>query len=156
MKRYIDALIAAKVLIECDRFDMKSRKSIMGEKKYYLSDMSFFYALNTDNRINYGPALENIVFTYALSKDYSISVGRFGKFECDFILRDTAMNYAYVQVSYTILASKETEDREYKSLESITWDNYPRYVLTLDHLLQKRNGIVHANLISFITGNSSF
>ena len=155
-KRYIDALIAAKVLIECDRFDMKSRKSIMGERKYYLSDMSFFYALNTDNRINYGPALENIVFAYALSRDYSVSVGRFGKFECDFILRDNAMNYAYVQVAYTILASKETEDREYRGLESITWDNYPRYVLTLDPLLQKRNGIVHANLISFITGNNSF
>lgn len=156
VKRYIDALIAAKIIMECDRFDMKSRKSIMGEKKYYLSDLSFFYALNTDNRINYGPALENIVYTYALSKDYSVSVGRIGKLECDFILRDNAMNYAYVQVSYTILASKETEDREYKSLESITQDNYPKYVLTLDPLLQKRNGIIHANLISFVEENKSF
>ena len=156
VKRYIDALIAAKIIMECDRFDMKSRKSIMGEKKYYLSDLSFFYALNTDNRINYGPALENIVYTYALSKDYSVSVGRIGKLECDFILRDNAMNYAYVQVSYTILASKETEDREYKSLESITQDNYPKYVLTLDSLLQKRNGIIHANLISFIEENMNF
>lgn len=156
VKRYIDALIAAKIIMECDRFDMKSRKSIMGEKKYYLSDLSFFYALNTDNRINYGPALENIVYTYALSKDYSVSVGRIGKLECDFILRDNAMNYAYVQVSYTILASKETEDREYKSLESITQDNYPKYVLTLDPLLQKRNGIIHANLISFIEENMNF
>ena len=156
VKRYIDALIAAKVIIECDRFDMKSRKSIMGEKKYYLSDMSFFYALNTDNRINYGPTLENIVFTYALSKDYSVSVGRFGRFECDFILRDNAMNYAYVQVAYMILSSKETEDREYRSLESITWDNYPRYLLTLDPLLQKRNGIIHANLIDFILEGKSF
>ena len=156
VKRYIDALIAAKIIMECDRFDMKSRKSIMGEKKYYLSDLSFFYALNTDNRINYGPALENIVYTYALSKDYSVSVGRIGKLECDFILRDNAMNYAYVQVSYTILASKETEDREYKSLESITQDNYPKYLLTLDKLLQKRNGIIHANLISFIEENKSF
>ena len=156
VKRYIDALIAAKIIMECDRFDMKSRKSIMGEKKYYLSDLSFFYALNTDNRINYEPALENIVYTYALSKDYSVSVGRIGKLECDFILRDNAMNYAYVQVSYTILASKETEDREYKSLESITQDNYPKYVLTLDSLLQKRNGIIHANLISFVEENKSF
>ena len=156
VKRYIDALIAAKIILECDRFDMKSRKSIMGEKKYYLSDLSFFYALNTDNRINYGPALENIVYTYALSKDYSVSVGRIGKLECDFILRDNAMNYAYVQVSYTILASKETEDREYKSLESITGDGYPKYVLTLDTLLQKRNGIVHDNIISFITGDKRF
>ena len=31
-------------------------------KKYYIGDLSFYYALNTDNRINYGPVLENIVF----------------------------------------------------------------------------------------------
>ena len=84
----------------CARFDIKSRKSLAGEKKYYLSDLSFYYALNADNRINYGPALENIVYTYASGKDYSISVGKIGKLECDFILRDNEMNYSYVQIAY--------------------------------------------------------
>lgn len=37
----------------------------------------------------------------------------------------------------TILANKETEDREYRALEAIR-DNYPKYVLTLDTLLQKK------------------
>ncbi len=154
--RYINALVNAKVLMPCDRFDMKSRKSLSGEKKFYLSDLSFYYALNTDNRINYGPVLENIVYTYASSRDYMISVGRIGKLECDFILRDNEMNYSYVQVAYTILQSKDTEDREYKSLESITWDNYPRYLLTTDTMLQKRNGIIHANLLEFIIDNKRF
>lgn len=156
VNRYIEVLINAKIIMPCERFDMKSRKSLINEKKYYLSDLSFFYALNTDNRINYGPALENVVYIYASSKDYSISVGKIGKLECDFILRDNEMNYSYVQVAYTILASKETEDREYRSLESITWDNYPKYVLTLDRFLQKRNGIIHANLIDFIKNNENF
>ena len=156
VKRYIDALIAAKVLCECNRFDMKSRKSLQGEKKYYLSDLSFYFAFNTDNRINYGPTLENILYIYALSKGYSISVGRIGKLECDFIIRDNSMNYAYVQVAYTILQSKETEDREYKSLEAITFDNYPKYVLTTDTLLQKRNGIIHENIVKFIKENRAF
>lgn len=156
VNRYIDALVSAKIIMPCDRFDMKSRKSLRGEKKYYLSDLSFYFALNTDNRINYGPALENIVFAYAASKEYSISVGKIGKLECDFILRDNEMNYAYVQVAYSILESKETEDREYRSLESITWDNYPRYLLTTDALLQKRNGIRHENLLAFIKENRSF
>lgn len=154
--RYINALINAKILMPCDRFDMKSRKSLSGEKKYYLSDLSFYYALNTDNRINFGPVLENIVYTYASSRDYMISVGRIGKLECDFILRDNEMNYSYVQVAYTILQSKDTEDREYKSLESITWDNYPKYILTTDTMLQKRNGIIHANLLEFIIDNKRF
>jgi hypothetical protein len=156
VNRYINALISAKIIMQCDRFDMKSRKSIMGEKKYYLSDLSFYYALNTDNRINYGPVLENIVYTYAASNDYMISVGRIGKLECDFILRDNEMNYSYVQVAYTILESKDTEDREYRSLEQATWDNYPKYLLTADSLLQKRNGIIHANLINFIKENKRF
>lgn len=156
VNRYINALISAKIIIQCDRFDMKSRRSLKGEKKFYLSDLSFYFALNTDNRINYGPTLENIVFTYAQSKGYSVSVGKIGALECDFILRDNAMNYAYVQVAYTILDSKKTEDREYASLESIMRDNYPRYVLTTDYLIQKRNGIIHANIMNFIKDNKDF
>ena len=156
VNRYIGALISAKIVIPCERFDMKSRRSVSGEKKYYLSDLSFYYAYNTDNRINFGPVLENIVYTYAASRDYTISVGRIGRLECDFILRDNEMNYSYVQVAYTILESRETEDREYRALESIKNDNYPKYLLTTDALLQKRNGIIHANLIDFIKEGRTF
>lgn len=155
LSNYIKILVDAKILYECSRFDMKSKKSLSGEKKYYVSDLSFYFSLNTDNKINYGPVLENIVYFYAKSQGYSISVGRIGKLECDFILRDHKMNYAYVQVAYTIALSKKTEDREYKSLESIR-DNYPKYVMTTDYLLQNRNGIKHVNLIDFIISNSKF
>ena len=156
VNRYIGALISAKIVMPCERFDMKSRRAISGEKKYYLSDLSFYYAYNTDNRINFGPVLENIVYTYAASRDYMISVGRIGRLECDFILRDNEMNYSYVQVAYTILESREIEDREYRALESIKNDNYPKYLLTTDTLLQKRNGIIHANLIEFIKEGRTF
>ena len=134
---------------------MKSKKSLTGEKKYYLADTSFYFATNTDNRINYGPALENIVYIYARSRNYEVSIGKIGKLECDFILRDNNLNYAYVQVSYTINESKDTEDREYKPLEKIK-DNYPKYVITTDYLLQHRNGINHVNLMDFITNKQSF
>lgn len=147
--KYVQALLDAKIIYDCSRYDMKSKKSIKGEKKYYLADLSFYYALNTDNQMNYGPCLENIVYIYAKSHDYAVSIGRIGKLECDFILRDNELNYSYVQVAYTILASKETEDREYRSLEQIK-DNYPKYVATTDYLLQKRNGIKHINVIEFM------
>ncbi|MCR4875916.1 MAG: ATP-binding protein [Clostridiales bacterium] len=153
--RYIKALTDAKVLYECNRFDMKSRKSLTGEKKYYISDLSFYYSLNTDNQIHYGPVLENIVYFYAVSMNNSVSVGRIGKLECDFLIRNPDMDYSYVQVAYTILSSKETEDREYRSLELIR-DNYPKYVMTTDYLLQHRNGIIHVNLLDFIKGESQF
>ena len=155
VSKYIQTLIDAKILYECDRFDMKSKKYLLGEKKYYLADQSFYYANNTDNRINYGPSLENIVFLYAKSKDYKISVGRIGKLECDFILRNQNQDYSYIQIAYTILASIDTENREYAPLEGIK-DNYPKYVMTTDYLLQKRNGINHVNLIEFIKDNKDF
>ena len=153
--KYIQILLDAKILYECPRFDMKSKRSLSGEKKYYLADLSFFFAMNTDNQINFGPALENIVYIYARSLGYSVSVGRIGKLECDFIVRDNDMNYAYLQVAYTILLSKDTEDREYRPLEMIR-DNYSKYVLTTDYLLQKRNGIRHVNLMDFICHEQRF
>ena len=64
LKRYIDALVGAKILYKCERFDMKSKRTLSGEKKYYLADTSFYFAFNTDNRIDYGPALENIIFIF--------------------------------------------------------------------------------------------
>lgn len=155
VSRYIRALLDAKIIYECPRFDIKTKRALSGEKKYYLSDLGFYFADNTDNRIHYGPVLENIVFLYVKSLGYSVSVGRFGKFECDFILRDTEMNYSYVQVAYTIANSKDTEEREYRPLEKVK-DNYPKYVLTTDYLLQRRNGIHHVNLMDFILSGKSF
>lgn len=153
--KYITALVEAKILYECNRFDMKSKKALAGEKKYYLADLSFYFAQNTDNRINFGPVLENIVYIYSRSLDYSVSVGRIGKLECDFILRDTENDYSYVQVAYTIMQSEETENREYRPLESVN-DNYAKYVATTDYTLQKRNGIKHINLMEFMTSESKF
>lgn len=153
--RYIEILKDSKILYECKRFDLKSKKSIGGEQKYYLSDLGFWFVMNTDNRINYGSILENVVYNYALSKRYSISIGRIGKLECDFILRDNTMNYSYVQVAMTILNDIKTEDREYTPLEMIK-DNYPKYVMTRNDMLQQRNGIKHVNIPSFMKDGLMF
>ncbi len=151
---YIQILLDAKIIYECDRFDMKSKKSLRGEKKYYLADLSFYFAQNVDNRLNYGPSLENIMYLYCVSNAYSASVGRIGKYECDFILRDSNINYSYVQVSYTI-ADPSTEEREYRPLEMIR-DFYPKYIMTTDYLLQNRNGIRHMNIIDFMKNHQLF
>ena len=82
-------------------------------------------------------------------------MGRIEKLECDFIVRNDQMDYSYIQVSYTINESKDIEDREYKSLEGIK-DNYKKYVLTTDYLLQKRNGIMHKNIMDFISIGEDF
>lgn len=150
LNRYMDILENARILSKCSRFDLKSRKSLRSDAKYYLADTGLYFATNTDDRINYGPILENVMYVYLLSKGYKVSVGRIGQLECDFIAqRDN--DYFYIQVAMTI-ADRKTEDREYASLEKIR-DNYPKYLFTLDTLLQHRNGIRHLNLIDFIAKN---
>ena len=155
LNRYIQILIDAKILYKCERFDLKSRRSISGEQKYYLADLGFYFARNTDNRISYGPVLENIVYIYAKAKGYDVSVGRIGKLECDFIMRKEPMQYSYVQVCMTTLSSRNTEDREYRPLESIR-DNYAKYVVTRNDLIQQRNGIIHVNIGPFMKESKLF
>ncbi|OZG69050.1 ATP-binding protein [Bifidobacterium eulemuris] len=155
LHRYLQILEDAKIISRCTRFDMKSRKSLQGEQKYYLADLSFYFALNTDNRINYGPVLENVVYNYARSRGYEVSVGRIGNLECDFILRDSEMGYAYVQVAMTIMNDRATEDREYRPLENIK-DNYPKFVITRNDPIQRRSGIVHENITELIGGGRGF
>ena len=153
--RYIEILKDAKILYECNRFDLKSRASINGEQKYYLSDLGFYFATNTDTRINYGPVLENTIFSYARAHGYSTSIGRVGKLECDFILRRNDSEYSYVQSCMTMATSLETENREYAPLIKIR-DNYPKYILTRNDPIQKRDGIIHKNLPQFMSRGELF
>lgn len=148
LHNYLQILENAKIIYKCPRFDVKSKKSLRGEEKYYLADLGIYFSRNVDTRINFGPVLENIVYTYLSAKNYKMSVGRIGKLECDFITR-TNDEYRYIQIAMTIM-NPDTEEREYKPFAMIR-DNYPKYLFTLDALLQKRDGVIHKNIIDFIS-----
>ena len=147
---YIERLVEAKVLYRCPRFDLKSRKSLRGEEKYYLADPGIYFARNVDVRLNYGPALENALYVYLRARGYRLSVGRIGKLECDFIARKRN-EYAYIQVSLSIV-DPAVEEREYRPFRSIR-DGYPRFLFTLDPLLQEREGVRHLNLMDFMASD---
>ena len=70
-------------------------------------------------------------------------------------MRNRMMQYSYVQVAMTILSSRNTEDREYRPLEAIR-DNYPKYVVTRNDLIQNRNGIIHVNIGPFMRDGKMF
>lgn len=153
IKRYLDILEKAKIIYSCELFDIKSKSILKGEKKYYLADLSIYYSQNTDNRINYGPVLENVMYSYLKSKNYKLSVGYIGKLECDFIARANYDDYYYIQVSKDI-SNKDTEEREYRPFYMIK-ELYPRYLFTMDMLLQKRDGVNHVNIVDFIYNNKN-
>ena len=149
IKNYIEILENAKIIYSCDLFDMKSKKVLDGDKKYYLADLSIYFALNTDNRINYGPVLENVLFSYLKTMNYNLSVGRIGNLECDFIARRGIDEYFYIQVTKNI-DDKKTEEREYKPFYKIK-EMYPRYLFVSDLILQRNiDGIKNVNIVDFI------
>ena len=152
LNTYLKILESAKIIYKCPRFDVNSKKSLRGEQKYYLADLSIYFSRNVDTRINYGPVLENIVYTYLSAKGYKVSVGHIGTLECDFITR-IQDEYRYIQVAMTIMDEK-TENREYAPFAKIR-DNYPKYLLTMDTLLQKRDGVIHKNITDFIAGDEN-
>lgn len=159
---YLRILENAKIISKCERFDMKSKRLLNGEEKYYLSDLSFYFSQNTDGRINYGSVLENVFYNYVCSKGYKASVGKIGKLEVDFILRKRMDEYFYIQVARTIdndnydeNGKNITEEREYRSLERIA-DGYPKYLITMDKLLQRRSGVKHINIIDTMLDNKEF
>lgn len=156
VRGYIEDLKKAKIVHECNRFDLKSKKAVRREQKYYLSDLAIYFAMNTDNRLSYGPSLENIVYLYLASQDYQISIGKIGKLECDFIIRNKSGDYAYIQVAYTmqgedVKATERIKEREYRAFRKIR-DGYPRYIITLDRFRDKQEGVHHINAIDLFLG----
>ena len=156
VRGYIEDLKKAKIIYECNRFDLKSKKSLRREQKYYLSDLAIYFAMNTNNRLCYGPSLENMVYLYLASQDYQISIGKIGKLECDFITRNTSGDYAYIQVTYTmqgedIKATERIKEREYRPFRKIR-DGYPRYIVSLDRFRDQQEGVHHINAIDLFLG----
>lgn len=157
VRGYIEDLIKAKIIYECNRFDLKSKKAIKRDQKYYLSDLAIYFSLNTDNRLSYGHSLENLVYLYLASQDYQISIGRIGKLECDFIIRKPNGEYAYVQVAYSLQGGDESstqkiKEREYRPFREIR-DSYPRYIVSLDKYRDQQEGVHHINAIDLFLGN---
>lgn len=159
VRGYIEDLKKAKIVYECNRFDLKSKKALQRDQKFYLADMAIYFAMNTDNRLSFGPSLENIVYLYLASHDYQISIGKIGKLECDFIVRDKKQNYAYVQVAYTLhgedeKATERIKEREYRPFRDIR-DGYPRYIISLDKYRDQQEGVHHINAIDLFLGKET-
>lgn len=154
LKNYLEILKKAKIVYECNRFDLKSKKSLLRDQKYYLADLALYFSNNVDNYLNYGPSLENLVYLYLVSNGYQVSVGRIGNFECDFIVRKQNGEYAYIQVTYTMTGNEKVKEREYRPFREIR-DGYPRYIISLDMFRDQQEGVHHINAIDLFLGKEN-
>lgn len=154
IKNYIEILKKAKIIYECNRFDLKSKKSLLREQKYYLADLSLYFSTSVDNSLNYGPSLENLVYLYLVSNGYQVSIGKIGNFECDFIARKKNGEYAYIQVTYMMTGNQKIKEREYRPFRKIK-DGYPRYIISLDIFKDQQEGVHHINAIDLFLGKET-
>lgn len=149
--KYNDYLQQTYFLSKCKRYDLKGKKEMKIEEKYYLMDHGFHHALIDNNNAWIPRILENIVYIELLRRNYNVTVGRTdNKKEIDFICKKNGQ-YKYIQVSY-VLSDEKTIKREYAPFFRIK-DKFDAYIITTDEFDLSRDGIKHLNVIDFLLGD---
>ena len=133
------------------RQSTNGKQLLSTNEKYYVVDHGLRQALVGGNLKDINQILENIVFVELLRRGYQVQVGAVQQQEIDFIATKQDKKL-YIQVCY-LLASKETIDREFSVLKEVH-DNFPKYVLSLDEINLSHDGIIHQNIIEFLSTDS--
>ncbi|NMB94172.1 MAG: ATP-binding protein [Flexilinea flocculi] len=144
---YLQACEDAFLFFSFHRQDLIGKKILTVNDKYYMADHGIREAVYGKNERDINQVLENIVAIELLRRGWKVTIGKIGSLEIDFVCEKQEMKQ-YIQVAY-LLASQETIDREFGSLEKIP-DNYPKYVISMDEFDMSRNGIMHMNLRKFL------
>lgn len=144
---YINACEEAFLFCRVSRQDLVGKKVLSVNEKYYIADHGLREAVCGSNAIAIDQVLENIVCMELMRRGYSVTVGRSGLREIDFVCEKNG-GKLYIQVSY-LLASNDTIEREFGAYATIK-DNFPKYVLSMDEFDMSRDGIKHVNIRDFL------
>lgn len=144
---YIQYCISAYLFYQVKRQDIQGKQILSTNEKYYMADHGLQEAVFGGNMRDINLILENIIYMESLRRGYTITVGKSGTKEIDFICQKQDQK-VYIQVTY-LLASDETIQREFGIYDSIH-DNFPKYVVSMDELDFSRNGIKHRNIKEFL------
>lgn len=144
---YLKYCIDAYLFYQVSRQDLQGKQLLSTNEKYYIVDHGIREAVFGGNMKDINLVLENIVYMELLRRGYTVTVGKIGEREIDFVCQRQS-DMLYVQVAY-LLASEDTIEREFGVYDSVH-DNYPKYVVSLDELDMSRKGIKHRSIRDFL------
>jgi len=144
---YVRYCTDAFLFYQVKRQDIQGKQVLATNEKYYIADHGIREAVYGGNMRDIQLILENMVYMELLRRGYTVTVGKAGDREIDFVcqLRDQKI---YVQVTY-LLADPTTIDREFGVYDSVR-DNFPKYVVSMDEWDMSRDGIKHCNIRDFL------
>ena len=149
VEKYLEYLVSSFVFYKVNRFDLKGKKQLATQEKYYLVDPGLLNILiGKDRKTDRGHILENIVYLELLRRGNKIWTGTTRNSEVDFVCKTPTGDLEYYQVAWE-MSSETTLIREFGALEKIK-DNYPKYLLTTDSFTQNREGIKHLNVFNWL------
>jgi predicted AAA+ superfamily ATPase len=153
VERYIDYLVGSFIFYKVHRFDLKGKKQLATQEKYYLVDVGLLNILiGKDKTTDRGHILENIVYLELLRRGNKIWTGTTRNSEVDFVCKTPTGEIEYYQVAWQI-STENTLEREFNALEKIK-DNYPKFLLTTDSFTLNRSGIKHLNVYNWLLENN--
>ena len=152
---YLQYLTKSYMIYPVNRYDIKKKKILSTNKKYYVTDLGLRNLLLSDSpKSDIGHRLENVVYLELLRLNKGkIFVGKNEDSEVDFILQMSNGKRVYYQVAYQVNDRPETLKRELAPFFKIK-DNYPKILLTMDLIPEEFEGIKKINIVNWLLDKS--